>query len=277
MGKNCRFLNGLNRDQAEIKTIHDALVQNTPVQCTVQNFKKDGTPFWNLLTISPIKDQHGSITHFIGIQRDVTKAMDTAEQLRRLNAELVATNQILEERVVQRTADLERLATTDPLTGVFNRRYWMKRAEVEIASARRQSAPLSIVMLDIDYFKRINDKFGHPVGDLVLVRLCEEVQKILRLEDTFARFGGEEFVLLLPRADVAFATQIAERIRVLLASMVLAAADKTSFSFTASLGVATLSPADQNIDSLLASVDAALYRAKNAGRNRVMAASANSS
>jgi diguanylate cyclase (GGDEF)-like protein/PAS domain S-box-containing protein len=272
LGKNCRFLNMLHRDQLEIKMIREAIANKAPLQCTVQYFKKDGTPFWNLLTISPIKDQLGAVTHFIGIQRDVTKIIETADQLLQANTQLSEANQILEERVVQRTADLERLATTDPLTGFFNRRYWMKRAEIEIASAQRQSAPLSIVMLDIDHSKRINDKFGHPTGDLVLVNLCTEVQKILRTGDTFARIGGEEFVLLLPRADEAFAVQVAERVRALLASMVVRATDQTSFSFTASLGVATLSTADQTIDSLLANVDSALYHAKDAGRNRVMTA-----
>jgi diguanylate cyclase (GGDEF)-like protein len=105
-----------------------------------------------------------------------------------------------------------------------------------------------------------------------LVNLCTEVQKILRTGDTFARIGGEEFVLLLPRADEAFAVQVAERVRAQLASLVVRATDQTSFSFTASLGVATLSTADQTIDSLLASVDSALYHAKDAGRNRVMTA-----
>lgn len=273
LGRNCRFLNTRRRDQPQIAAIREAIAHHTSSQCTVQNFKKNGTPFWNLLTISPIKDEHGRVTHFIGIQRDVTKAIETENQLLQANAQLVAMNQALEERVAQRTADLERLATTDPLTGAFNRRYWLKRAEIEIASARRQQTSLSMVMLDIDNFKQINDRYGHLTGDAVLVRLCETVQKELRLGDTFARIGGEEFVLLLPQADEVFAMQVAERIRVLIASLEISTADQIRFTFTASFGVTTLSNTVSDVEALLSTCDAALYRAKDKGRNCVMAAS----
>jgi diguanylate cyclase (GGDEF)-like protein/PAS domain S-box-containing protein len=272
LGQNCRFLNAANPGQPELSQIREAIAQQVPLQATVQNFKKDGTAFWNLLTISPVKNEQGSVTHFIGIQRDVTKAIETEDQLLQANAQLQALNQALEERVAQRTADLERLATTDSLTGAFNRRYWMRRADIEIATAKRQHTSLSIVMLDIDHFKRINDKFGHPTGDLVLVHLCEAVQGVLRLGDTFARIGGEEFVLLLPQTDIALAMHVAERIRALVASLELFAIDHSRFQFTASLGVATMSPTVTDIEALLSTCDAALYRAKNAGRNCVMAA-----
>ncbi|MEY4345000.1 MAG: hypothetical protein RL032_832 [Pseudomonadota bacterium] len=273
LGGNCRFLNTRGRDQPALLQIRDAIAQRVPLQCTVQNFKKDGTPFWNLLTLSPVKNEQGETTHFIGIQRDVTKAIKTEDQLLQANAQLLALNQVLEERVALRTADLERQATTDPLTGAFNRRYWLRRADIEIASAKRQQSDLSMVMLDIDHFKRINDKYGHPTGDLVLVHLCAAVQGELRLGDTLARIGGEEFVLLLPQTDEIHAVQVAERIRVLLESMELSAMDLTRFRFTASFGVATLSSAVNDVDGLLSVCDAALYRAKNSGRNCVMAAS----
>jgi GGDEF domain-containing protein/integral membrane sensor domain MASE1 len=111
---------------------------------------------------------------------------------------LTVLNQQLEERVAQRTAELEHLATTDSLTDAYNRRYLMERAEVDVSLARRQSYAVSMVMFDIDHFKRINDNHGHSVGDRVLVALSQAVQQGLRLGDTFARVGGEEFVLLLP-------------------------------------------------------------------------------
>ena len=275
LGTNCRFLNKPHRDQSELKKIQEAIARNESVQCTVQNFKKDGTPFWNLLTISPIKDKSGEVTHFIGIQRDVTQMIETEDQLRKANAQLSEPNQILEERVIQRTADLERLATTDSLTGAFNRRYWMRRAEIDIASATRQSTPLSVVMMDLDHFKLINDRFGHQTGDLVLINLCAEVQQLLRLGDTFARFGGEEFAWLLPGADESFAVQIAERIRGLISSMVITAPNGEQFSFTASLGVASLAANDETVGDLLARCDVALYRAKDEGRKRVRSASQN--
>jgi diguanylate cyclase (GGDEF)-like protein len=221
--------------------------------------------------MSPIKDELGKVTHFIGIQRDVTKAIETENQLLQVNAQLLAMNYALEERVAQRTEELERLATTDPLTGVFNRRYWMKRAEIEIASAQRQRTSLSMVMLDIDNFKHINDRYGHPTGDLVLVKLCEAVQGVLRLGDTFARIGGEEFVLLLPQTGEVLAIQVAERIRTLVSSIAVCAIDKSQFGVTASFGVASLSNTFNDLESLISNCDAALYHAKDAGRNCVVA------
>jgi diguanylate cyclase (GGDEF)-like protein/PAS domain S-box-containing protein len=271
LGQNSRFLNRLHRNQPQIAAIREAVAHHASFQCTVQNSKKDGTPFWNLLTMSPIKDELGKVTHFIGIQRDVTKAIETENQLLQVNAQLLAMNYALEERVAQRTEELERLATTDPLTGVFNRRYWMKRAEIEIASAQRQRTSLSMVMLDIDNFKHINDRYGHPTGDLVLVMLCEAVQGVLRLGDTFARIGGEEFVLLLPQTGEALAIQVAERIRMLVSSIAVCAMDKSQFGFTASFGVASLSDTFNDLESLISNCDAALYRAKDAGRNCVVA------
>jgi diguanylate cyclase (GGDEF)-like protein len=149
----------------------------------------------------------------------------------------------------------------------------MKRAEIEIASAKRQQTDLSMVMLDIDDFKKINDRYGHPTGDLVLVHLCAAVQGELRLGDTFARIGGEEFVLLLPQTDEVLARQVAERIRTLVSSIELSAMDKARFRFTASFGVTTLSATVHDVETLLSTCDAALYRAKDAGRNCVVTAS----
>jgi diguanylate cyclase (GGDEF)-like protein/PAS domain S-box-containing protein len=277
LGQNSRFLNKLHRNQPEITAIRQAIAHHSSFQCTVQNSKKDGTPFWNLLTISPIKDEHGKITHFIGSLRDVTKAIETENQLLQVNAQLLAMNQALEERVAQRTEDLERLATTDSLTGVSNRRYWIRRAGIEVASAKRQQTSLAMVMLDIDNFKQINDRYGHPTGDLVLIKLCEAVQGVLRVGDTFARIGGEEFVLLLPQSDEILAIQVAERIRTLLSSLELYAVDKTKFRFTASFGVASLSKTVSDVESLISSCDAALYRAKDEGRNCVVATTAKTS
>lgn len=183
---------------------------------------------------------------------------------------LSALNQELEARVAQRTAELERLATTDPLTDAHNRRFLMARAEIEIALARRQSHVVSMVMFDLDHFKRINDSHGHNVGDCVLVELSRAVRQELRLGDTFARVGGEEFVMLLPRSDAAQAWQVAERLRAMIEALDIHAGNRLVLHVTASFGVATTDTKTSTVDALYVAADTALYQAKRAGRNCVL-------
>jgi diguanylate cyclase (GGDEF)-like protein len=184
---------------------------------------------------------------------------------------LTRLNQELEARVAQRTAELERLATTDALTDAHNRRFLMHRAEIEIALARRQQHAVSMVMFDIDHFKQVNDSHGHQVGDRVLVALSQAVTQELRLGDTFARVGGEEFVLLLPRSDAEQAWQVAKRLRAMLEALDIPAAQGLVLHITASFGVATLQPHTSGVDALYEAADSALYQAKAAGRNCVVA------
>ncbi|MBL0162155.1 MAG: GGDEF domain-containing protein [Xanthomonadales bacterium] len=167
--------------------------------------------------------------------------------------------------------DLTRLATIDPLTGVFNRRTMTELANKEIAASKRHGRALSLLILDIDHFKRINDQFGHEVGDLALCRFVGLVREVMRETDTLARIGGEEFVLILPDTNASAAYTMAERIRKRL--------DETDFpvsgwpvSLRASIGVGTLGPQINHLESLLRATDHAMYDAKRGGRNRVVAA-----
>ena len=173
--------------------------------------------------------------------------------------------------MASRTLELERLATTDPLTDAHNRRFLMGRAEIEIAQARRQGSALSIVMFDIDHFKRINDNHGHVAGDRVLVALSQAVRNEMRLGDTFARVGGEEFVLLLPQSDAEQALQVAQRLRHMVEEMEIKAGAGLLLRITSSFGVATLSQLVDSVDALYLGADTALYQAKDAGRNCVVA------
>ncbi len=167
-----------------------------------------------------------------------------------------------------------RLATTDPLTGVFNRRTFEELAEREIARARRSGGDLSLLMIDLDHFKRINDRYGHPAGDAVLRRFVALVRNCLRKEDLLVRYGGEEFCVLLPATAGANALALAERIRALVADTPLAVEGK-AISITVSIGIATHGgKADAPIDDLLRRADHAMYRAKNEGRNRTIALAA---
>jgi diguanylate cyclase (GGDEF)-like protein/PAS domain S-box-containing protein len=269
LGKNCRFLNQRDRTQPEVVQMRNAINAHLPFQVTLRNFRKNGEAFWNSVTASPVHDDKGNVTHFIGIQRDVSDILDTQDQLNRACQELQTLNQELEQRVSERTQALEKLATTDPLTGTYNRRFLMDRAEIEIALAKRQSYDLSLVMLDIDWFKSVNDTYGHSVGDRVLILLCDTVKRELRLGDMLARIGGEEFVMLLPHANLATAQQVAERLRTQVAGLTLLQDSGAVLQFTSSFGVATMNDSIATVDELLKAADQALYKAKNAGRNQV--------
>ncbi len=164
---------------------------------------------------------------------------------------------------------LERMARTDGLTGLYNRRHLMHIIERELKRSRRYELELSCIILDLDLFKSINDEYGHLVGDRVLVAVAEALELGVRDTDIVARYGGEEFVLLLPNTGRDGALELAERCRVFVAQADVDGFDRT---VTASLGVATLEVgADETtVDALLHAADAALYDAKRSGRNKVV-------
>jgi len=163
---------------------------------------------------------------------------------------------------------LRELATQDPLTGVSNRRRFFEAARHEFERARRHKRPLSILMLDVDEFKGVNDCHGHAAGDMMLKALCTVLQASVRKIDFVGRLGGEEFGVLLPEAELPVAAQIAERCRRAVEASVARDGGK-ELKFTASFGVAALSDADGSAEDCLRRADAALYRAKQRGRNRV--------
>ncbi len=164
---------------------------------------------------------------------------------------------------------LRLLATTDPLTGIINRRHFLHKAEEEIARAHRYQKPMSFLMLDLDKFKSVNDTYGHPCGDEVLRRFVTTTQEFLRTTDVFARFGGEEFAILLPETDIPGAVILAERICVGIENMDVEWRDE-ALHITVSMGLAQLGPDDKTIHSIVTRADKALYTAKAEGRNRVV-------
>lgn len=160
-------------------------------------------------------------------------------------------------------------ALRDRLTGVFNRGYFNNRLESDVAFALRHGKPLSLVIFDVDFFKRINDEYGHPGGDAILRDLAERVQGTTRSEDIFARYGGEEFVLICRDVDALRASRAAYRIKELVASQPFKLAGR-NIEVTVSLGVADLSMLlEPSAAALVEAADAALYVAKRNGRNRV--------
>ena len=165
---------------------------------------------------------------------------------------------------------LEHEARTDALTGCATRRHFMELANLELARVRRYGGKLSMLMLDLDHFKRINDSYGHHAGDLTLQKLAQVCHGVLRQEDVGGRLGGEEFAVLLVETGKASAHEVAERLRQAIAAAEVPLEDGSCVRFTTSIGVATAEPEDSNIEALIKRADQALYQAKNTGRNRVV-------
>lgn len=195
--------------------------------------------------------------------------------LRNMTVQLMASNSRMEQQVRVRTRELlaantalDRQARSDPLTGVLNRRGLEERLRLAVATAKRGNRPLAVAMLDADYFKRVNDQFGHEIGDAVLRRLADTLKSRLRTSDAVARLGGEEFIAVLPDTDLAGALALAESLR----SAVEAHVDPLYGTITVSIGVAVETGMATEGASLLRCADEALYRAKAEGRNRVCAA-----
>lgn len=168
--------------------------------------------------------------------------------------------------------ELEKLATTDPLTGAKNRRSFLQLIEQEISRFQRYRKPFGLLILDIDYFKMINDTYGHDTGDKVLKNLVVESMGVLRDSDVFARWGGEEFIVLLPESNVHEASTVAERLRSKLSKVEISSKDETLITYTVSIGLRVVNPeeANVNVNEIIRQADESLYAAKTRGRNRVV-------
>ncbi len=164
---------------------------------------------------------------------------------------------------------LRHLATTDELTNISNRRHFIELAERELKRSQRYGTPFSVVLFDADHFKRVNDTYGHDIGDQVLKTIAAASATMLRELDILGRFGGEEFTVALPQTDITGAQLLAERLRLLIGNTPIQAADGRDISITISLGIAEATATTSCLDELLKHADIALYRAKNNGRNRV--------
>lgn len=226
---------------------------------------KDGTLIWVEITASGIYDQQGRFLEFIGITRDISIRKQNEHELEQARDAITAANQAL----YGANAELQKLATTDPLTGVWNRRHFEDAVQREITRSQRYGEPLSLLLFDIDHFKAINDRCGHLTGDRVLVELARRVRTDLRSEDWLARWGGEEFVVLMPHCRASEGLKLAQKLRLLVAERCF---DEVG-AVTISVGAAELQR-HEALDLWFKRVDEALYRAKDEGRNRVVLAEA---
>ncbi len=215
---------------------------------------QDGAYRWVLTRGLALRDAEGHVVRFLGTNTDITARKAAEDALSRVIQDLQDANKRLQS-----------LATTDSLTGLQNERVLQERLADEFRRARRYQTPLSVILLDVDHFKSYNDAHGHPAGSRALCRLAQILQKAARETDIVCRYGGEEFVLLLPHTSGAEAMALAERLR--------AAVEHAPWkrrALTISLGVCTLGPDANNALFLLERADAAMYEAKAAGRNRVV-------
>jgi diguanylate cyclase (GGDEF)-like protein len=183
---------------------------------------------------------------------------------------LASSTSLLTVVDLRRVAILEQENIMDPLTGVYNRRYLERRLEDEFVKAKRHGLPLSVLILDIDHFKHVNDTFGHQAGDLVLSHIGKLLLAAARTSDVVARFGGEEFVLIAAQTDVNGATSLAERVRQYVERhhLTVAGEHRKEIKVTISIGVAICTAESIDAKTLIAQADSALYESKQNGRNR---------
>lgn len=361
LGNSCSLLQGPATSEATVQAMRDALDRGEPFQAELLNYRKDGTPFWNELKIVPVHDEDGTLTQFVGVQRDVTARRDAMNKLSLaarvfeqsnealaiadLGGRFVAVNaaftritgydehevigqnpRLLKSglhddhfyqrfwhelqtrgrwdgeiwnrrkdgsvypewlsvgRVVDEAGqtlnfvasfsditerkhaeeNVRRLAYYDPLTGLPNRALLHERASQALQIAVRHGEPVALMFVDLDHFKNVNDTLGHPVGDRLLVALAQRMRPVLRDQDTLARVGGDEFVLVLPDTDAAGATHVAQKLLQIVQEPLQV--DGHELTVTPSIGVAVFPTDATDFDTLFAFADAAMYRAKMSGR-----------
>jgi len=190
----------------------------------------------------------------------LTKPFDPAELVARLG---------IGQRILDLEARLADMARQDLLTGLFNRRALYETLQAVLSQATRDTSPLSLILIDLDHFKSINDQYGHPMGDQVLQRVADTLRQSKRAYDSVGRWGGEEFLIVLPNTDLDQAMIVAERLRAMLAATQLVVSDQNTITLSASLGVTTTERATLSLEVLLKRADEALYQAKGKGRNCV--------
>ncbi|MBL37097.1 MAG: hypothetical protein CMP07_01690 [Xanthomonadales bacterium] len=238
IGQTPRILQGPDTDPVLLQDLRRRLDRGLTFEGRTVNYRKDGQPYHVEWNISPVRNQSGEIRHFISVQHDVTE-------------------------MVRAQSDLVRKANMDELTGLASRGRGEELLENQSKLAWRHDQPWSVIMVDIDHFKTFNDQYGHAVGDEVLRAVGETMRKILRETDKPIRWGGEEFLLLLPYNDHEGALQAAERIHAALGNY----RHPEAGGITVSMGLATYRDGDTT-ETLVERADKALYRAKREGRNR---------
>ncbi len=244
LGRHPRFLHGRKTPGTAYDRLRARMRAGRAVRAELVNYRKDGTPFWIDLSVVPVPGSDGTVEHWVSVGRDVSERKQ-AEQ------------------------EITRLAMEDYLTALPNRRAAEARLQLEWNRARRTRSPFALALLDIDHFKRVNDQFGHEVGDRTLRRVAQLVKSTLRGGDWVARWGGEEFLICFHGLDVPGALAAGERMRQHVKET-SPTSGQAEPAVTVSLGISVYRPALESSMQMLAEADGLLYEAKEAGRDRVL-------
>jgi len=268
IGQNPRIIRSETHDPQFYKTMWQTILAGQVWRGEMMNRRKDGSLYDEEQTITPVLDEYGNVTHFIAIKLDITERKRAEADLQQAREELEKANLELKFAFEHE----QHLAHTDALTGVNNRRYLFELAAHQFNVALRYNSPFSVLMFDVDDFKLINDNFGHAIGDQALQYLTKVVGDQLRSVDVLGRYGGDEFIVLLPQTGIQEARILGERIHTSIAAMRMET-NKGLLNLTISLGISQIhhhTARSDSVDALLLRADQALYAAKQAGRNRTV-------
>ncbi|GMQ77442.1 MAG: hypothetical protein BMS9Abin01_2790 [Gammaproteobacteria bacterium] len=243
LGRNPRFLQGGDNEQDELGKIRAAMGAGGDYRGVLKNYRKDGTLFWNQLRMSPVFDDSGHLTHYVGIQTDITESYNLTQQL-------------------------SYEATHDSLTGLVNRAEFERYLQRALRRSHADGSEHALCYLDLDQFKIINDSSGHIAGDELLRQLAEVLKAKVRKSDLLARLGGDEFAVLVEHCTLQDAERVADVLRKAISEYRFQW-DGKSFAVGVSAGLVPITPLTVSMTEVLKAADAACYAAKNAGRNRI--------
>ena len=251
VGKNPKILSAGNTSIETYRELWDSVLSGHRWQGELCNRKKSGETFWESISIAPLKNPEGSVSHFVAVWKDVTEA-------KRRHEEMVSHSKTLEVQSIR-----------DDLTGLYNRRYILLELEKETERSIRCKRPITGMMIDLDNFKQVNDQYGHPAGDEVLKQFALILEKSIRKMDIAGRYGGDEFLVLLPESDLEISGRVAERIRKNVHEFPFNAKG-TPFSLSVSIGLIPFNEGEKNNkNGMIEKIDQALFRAKQSGKNQV--------
>jgi len=246
MGGSCAILQGAGTNPETVNALRTALNAGQSFHAEILNYRKNGIPFWNELSITPVRDDEGKLTQFVGIQHDVSE--------RKISAEMI-----------------EHLAFYDHLTDLPNRRLLMDRLNHAFTTSQRSGRDGAVMFIDLDNFKDVNDTLGHNIGDLLIQQIAKRLESCVRAGDTIARLGGDEFVVVLEslsKERIEAAKQVSAAGEKILTTLNQTyQLDTHEYRGTCSIGAVLFCDHEHSADDLLKRADIALFRSKNAGRN----------
>ncbi len=246
IGQTPRLFKSGRTDPSVYKELWQAIKSKQPWQGEIENRRKDGSLYWEHISIAPVLDEQNRLIAFVGNSMDISERKEMEWQL-------------------------QQLASTDPLTGVFNRRHFLEEVESHLAQSERYKSPLSLMVLDIDRFKSVNDNGGHALGDIVIKQFTQICEQTIRNVDILGRLGGDEFAILMPETAADEALILADRLKMAISQYQIQHESHT-LQITTSIGLSTYQNSEtlrDSVQTLLARADEGLYAAKKGGRNLI--------